>query len=81
MERDRDRWLELDSSALNYFFLDIFVDRFPESRFVLTLREPLSWLDSVFNQFLQPDIEPHWQRVCRSGGSNRTAMSTQSMKG
>lgn len=62
MERDRRRWLELDSSALNYFFLDIFIDRFPESRFILTLREPLSWLDSVFNQFLQPEIEPHWQR-------------------
>jgi hypothetical protein len=60
MDRDRDRWLEFDSSALNYFFLDIFVDRFPESKFVLTLREPVSWLDSVFNQFLQPDIEPHW---------------------
>ena len=62
MERDRRRWLEFDSSALNYFFLDIFRDQFPESRFILTLREPVSWLGSVYNQFLQPDIEPHWQR-------------------
>jgi hypothetical protein len=49
---DRRWWLELNSSWLNYFFLDLLLAEYPQAKFVLTIRDCYSWLDSMFNQVL-----------------------------
>jgi len=49
---DRRKWLEFNSSYLNYFLLDLLLDEYPQAKFVLTIRDCYSWLDSVFNQLL-----------------------------
>jgi hypothetical protein len=51
--RDR-RWaLEVDSSSLNFEILDILLREFPDARFLLTVRDCYSALDSQVNQFLK----------------------------
>ena len=49
---DRRKWPELNASYLNYFLLDLLLDEYPQAKFVLTIRDCYSWLDSVFNQLL-----------------------------
>lgn len=61
--RDRRLNLEIDSSQLNYFVLADLVDLFPESIFVLTIRNPYAWLDSFINHQLGRGTPPHWQRL------------------
>lgn len=58
-KRDRRLWLEVDSSFLNYFFLDQFIQEMPDSKFILTIRDPYSWIDSWVNHELNvPMAEP-----------------------
>lgn len=47
--RDRRLWLELDSSNLNYYLMDFLLHEFPESKFILTIRDCQSWLASAVN--------------------------------
>jgi hypothetical protein len=47
--RDRRLGLEMDSSYLNLYLLDILVSEFSEAKFILTIRDCYSWLDSVVN--------------------------------
>jgi len=47
--RDRRLWLEMDSSHLNSLVAPALRDAFPQARFILTIRECYSWLDSVFD--------------------------------
>jgi hypothetical protein len=49
---DRRLWLELNASWTNYLVLDLLIDEFPQAKFVLTIRDCYSWLDSMFNQLL-----------------------------
>jgi hypothetical protein len=49
---DRRMWLEFNSSWVNYFLLDLLLDEYPQAKFVLTIRDCYSWLDSMFNQLL-----------------------------
>ena len=51
--------LEVDSSFLNGEIIDLLVRRYPEARYVLTLREPRSWLDSKVNQMVTYK-SPRW---------------------
>ncbi|MDM8563812.1 hypothetical protein QUF54_10710, partial [Candidatus Marithioploca araucensis] len=44
--------LEMDSSWLNYFFVDILVNEFSEAKFILTIRDCYSWLESLITQRL-----------------------------
>ena len=48
-KRDKRLWLELDSSNLNYFFLDQLLQEFQGSKFILTIRDCYSWLASAIN--------------------------------
>jgi len=60
--RDRDWALEMDSSWLNILILDFLVQDFPEARFVLTIRDCYSWLNSEFKRVLfTPSQKP--QRI------------------
>jgi len=47
--RDRRLALEIDSSHLNYHLLDILVSEFGEAKFILTIRDCYSWIDSLLN--------------------------------
>ncbi|PSO95277.1 MAG: hypothetical protein BRC48_08845 [Cyanobacteria bacterium QS_9_48_30] len=61
--RDRNMRLELDSSQLNYFLLDSLVSDFPNAKFILTIRDCYSWLDSFINHQLSRTCSPNWQRL------------------
>jgi hypothetical protein len=61
LERDRRLGLELDSSGLNHFVVDRLVKIFPRSKFILTIREPLSWLDSVINHQMARQDADAWR--------------------
>lgn len=61
LERDRRLGLELDSSGLNHFVVDRLVNVFPHSKFILTIREPLSWLDSAINHELARRETDAWR--------------------
>ncbi len=54
LKLDNKLQLELNSSYLNNRLLDIFVPEFPNAKFILTMRDCYSWLNSVINDsFLQ----------------------------
>jgi hypothetical protein len=50
--RDRRLGLELDTSYLNGEVIELLVDEFPEAHFILTIRDCLSWTDSMMNFLL-----------------------------
>ena len=52
--------LECDSSQLNAWYVEALVTAFPEAKFVLTLREPLSWLRSFVDHRLARGLSPVW---------------------
>ena len=60
-KRDRSRYLEVDSSPVNVFLLDILLQEFLEARFILTIRDCYSWLDSIINHSLLRPTSPEWQ--------------------
>lgn len=45
--RDRRGGLELDSASFNHHFIPILVEEFPDSKFVFSIRDCYSWLDSI----------------------------------
>jgi Sulfotransferase domain len=60
-ERDaRAGFLECDSSQLHHWHLAEMVSTFPTARFVLTIRDPRAWLDSLFNHRLARGMSPVW---------------------
>ncbi len=61
--RDRRLRLDVEASHFNVFLLRELVENFPAARFVLTLREPRSWLDSIINQQLAHYSEAHWVKL------------------
>jgi hypothetical protein len=63
LERDRRLALEVDSSQLNYFILDELLALFPDARFVLTIRDPYSWLDSFINHQLNRPTTIRWRHL------------------
>lgn len=48
--RDRELFLELESSHLVAAFVDLLVELFPAAKFILTVRDPRSWLASMVNE-------------------------------
>lgn len=63
--RNRDQRLrpEVDSSQLNYFLLDILLAEFADAKFILTIRDCYSWLDSFINHQLARKSGPLWDRL------------------
>lgn len=59
-KRDRRLWLEFDSSVLNFFVLSILIEEFPEAKFILTIRDCYSWLDSIINHQLGRELPRFW---------------------
>ena len=62
-QRDRRLGLELDSSHLNYHLIDILVNEFSQAKFILTIRDCYSWLDSLINHyFTYPELRNWWRQ-------------------
>ncbi|MEM7120321.1 MAG: sulfotransferase [Pseudomonadota bacterium] len=55
LTRDTLGHLEVDSASVNFWFADLFVELFPQARFLVVLREPYAWLESVLAH-LQRDV-------------------------
>jgi hypothetical protein len=62
-EADKRLKLEMNASLLNYFVLPSLVEMFGEARFILTVRPPLVWLESMINQQLRIPCPVRWQRL------------------
>ena len=60
--RDRRMALEVDSASLNLHLLAFLVPEFPDARFVLTIRDCYSWLNSAINHIVRvrERLPPHW---------------------
>jgi hypothetical protein len=50
--RDRRLLMEMDSADLNIYLLDHLLALFQEAKFILTIRDCYSWLDSQFNHLV-----------------------------
>lgn len=62
-ERDRLICAEIDSSQLNYYLLDILLNEYPEAKFLLTIRDCYTWLNSFINHTLRyPCSSLLWKR-------------------
>lgn len=55
--------LNIIASQLNFFYLDILIELYPAALFILTIREPRSWLDSFINHQLTRECSREWQQL------------------
>jgi len=69
---DRRMWLELNSSYINHFLLELLIEEYPQARFIFTIRDCYSWLDSMFNQFLGRDPADYELQFKRWYGDSMT---------
>lgn len=60
---DNDLCLEMNSSNLNEFFIDLFLLEFPEARYILTVRDCYSWMDSYINNQMYWQVPQYWKQV------------------
>ena len=60
VDRSHRLWLDCDVSHLHGHFVADIAEAIPEAKFILTLREPRSWLDSAFNQTLGRPVGGLW---------------------
>jgi hypothetical protein len=63
--RDRRLWLELESSHLLLHVLESLVSVWPDARFILTIRDPYTWMDSVLNVRQRKPVPPRWGKLGR----------------
>ena len=61
-QRDRRLWLEMDASLLNGSVVGHLVALFPDARFILTIRDCYSWLDSFINHIQTRKASEAWKR-------------------
>ena len=70
--RDRKIGLELECSHPLFHVLDVLVDEFKEAKFILTIRDCYSWLDSQINTQLSYIETKPWQDFGRLKFSGET---------
>lgn len=70
VDRDERLGLAVDVSNVNLFLVDLFVALAPDAVFVLTVRDPFSWLDSIVNHYLARPATAQWRAFAdhRFGG-------------
>lgn len=61
-ERDRQWGLDVDVSHLNIFIVQYLVAEFPKAKFILTIRDCYSWLESIVNHQLTRPFAGHARR-------------------
>ncbi len=59
-KRDRRLYLDVDSSQMNVYLLAILVKEFEDAKFLLTIRDCYSWLNSFINYCLISDMSEIW---------------------
>ena len=52
-KRDSKRSLKIDASQVNIYLMNELLEIWPDSRFVLTIRPPMSWLRSIIDDSLR----------------------------
>lgn len=60
---DKFSWLELDSSHVHIEYLELLLELYPQSKFILTIRDCYSWADSCFNHFLNYQLYEPWKNL------------------
>lgn len=63
LNHDKYAWLEMNSSHVHIEYVDLLVDLFPQAKFILTIRDCYSWLDSYFNHSLNYPLYDAWARL------------------
>lgn len=63
VDRDRRLRLTVDVSNLNIFFVDLLVALSDTAKFVLTIRDPYSWVDSMINHYLLHPPTARWRAL------------------
>lgn len=63
--RDRHLWLELEAAHVLHHCVDLLVRAFPSARFILTIRDCFTWLNSEINQHYIVRDTPPWGRLQR----------------
>ena len=63
IRQDKRLWLEVNSSAVNFLFLELLATIFPKSKYILTIRNPYTSLDSFFNHQLTRNCSPNWHKL------------------
>ena len=58
--RDLKFRFDMDSNVLNAYFVREIAAAFPDAKFILTVREPESWLDSIVNHMCTRDSSAYW---------------------
>lgn len=53
LRRDQEGGLEMDASSFNHFYLDILAEEFPQAKFIFTIREPYTWMNSYLKLLLR----------------------------
>lgn len=61
--RDKRLGLEFESAHYLCHVAEHLVEMFPESKFILTYREPVAWLESQINQRLEARGAAHWDAL------------------
>jgi Sulfotransferase domain len=61
LRRDRRLWLEVESSFMIVFYLDVLLREFPDAKVILTIRDCYSWLDSKLNEGLWRPTTDLWR--------------------
>jgi len=60
--RDNRLSLELESDGTLWQFLPELIDLFPQGKFILTIRDCYTWLNSVFDHNVKVEAEGPWRR-------------------
>lgn len=60
-KRDQHLWLEMEVSTLIVHYFEILIELFPQSKFILLTRDPLSWVNSSWNHLATREIPDWWK--------------------
>lgn len=64
-KRDRMLWQEMDSSVVNGPLVKPIVNSFSKAKFILTIRNLYSWVDSMFNHQINISVPEPWYQLDR----------------
>jgi hypothetical protein len=62
-DQDKRLWLEVNSFSVNFIVHECLRDIYPHSKFILTIRNPYSWLDSFWNHQLTYSCSGNWKKM------------------
>ncbi len=68
IKRDKRIWLDIESTGFLGYRPDLLYRAYPDSKYILTIREPLSWMDSMMNHTINypptsEDVIAMWHEI------------------